>query len=93
MSDYEHRRISVNQRFTRRVVDSKLCQVSIMKISVELTLLFSLNPRCTGELIATAIDQANGNEDVVNRVGQRLPLNVCTVEGLRSLCSLAGPLQ
>ena len=43
--------------------------------------------------MATAIDQAEGNEDAVSRVGQRLPLNVCTAEGLRSQCSLVGGLH
>ena len=40
-------------------------------------------------LMAMAINQAETNEDAASRVGQRLPLNVCTAEGLRSQCSLA----
>ena len=53
----------------------------------------TLNPVLTVYLMAMAINQAETNEDAASRVGQRLPLNVCTVEGLRSQCSLAGLLQ
>ena len=52
-----------------------------------------LNPLLDCVLMAMAINQAETNVDAASRFGQRLPLNVCTAEGLRSQCSLAGLIQ